>query len=119
MDDDAQRQRDREKAVQALYGNAVKSLRVKNKLSQEDLAAKAGISRTLVQGIEKGRTGLSSKNVASLAFVFDVAPAELLLDSNSTDAIALLAEVERLDQKGRKQLLKIAQTLGSADEAKP
>ena len=59
------------------FGQRVRVLREQAGLSQEALAAKAGIHRTYVGGVERGERNLSLKNIMRLAAALDVHPREL------------------------------------------
>jgi transcriptional regulator with XRE-family HTH domain len=48
-------------------------LRLEKDLSQEELADLAGLDRSYVSGIERGRRNLSVMNVAKIAHALDVA----------------------------------------------
>lgn len=49
------------------YGAAVRQHRLLVRLSQEELAARAGLDRTYVSGIERGRRNPSLRNIQNIA----------------------------------------------------
>lgn len=61
----------------ASFGARVRYLRLKNSLSQEDLADKCGLDRTYIGGIERGERNPSLKNIYRIAIALDVEPSEL------------------------------------------
>ena len=50
-----------------LFGRRVRRLREKAGLSQEELAARAGIHRTYIGGIERGERNIGLKNISRIA----------------------------------------------------
>lgn len=59
------------------FGDRVRALRERTGLSQEALAAKAGIHRTYMGGVERGERNLSLKNIVRLAAALGVHPRDL------------------------------------------
>ena len=59
------------------FGDRVRTLRERLGLSQEALAAKAGIHRTYVGGVERGERNVSLKNILRLATALGVHPREM------------------------------------------
>lgn len=60
-----------------VFGARVRSLREQVGLSQEALAAQAGIHRTYMGGIERGERNPCLKNILRLAHALRVPPKEL------------------------------------------
>jgi transcriptional regulator with XRE-family HTH domain len=60
------------------FGLRVRYFRKKRRLSQEDLAAEAGLDRTYVGGVERGERNISLLNISKLARALGVPMAELL-----------------------------------------
>ena len=54
-------------SVNRRFGERIRALRLAKGWSQEDLAERAGMDRTYVGGIERGRRNPTLKNVAALA----------------------------------------------------
>ncbi|MCI0457279.1 MAG: helix-turn-helix domain-containing protein [Gemmataceae bacterium] len=59
------------------FGERVRTLRARLGLSQEALAAKAGIHRTYMGGVERGERNLSLRNIVRLAAALGVPPRDL------------------------------------------
>ena len=53
--------------VQIEFGNRIRDMRKKQRLSQEDLALKAGLDRTYISGIERGERNPSLINISKTA----------------------------------------------------
>jgi len=60
-----------------LFGEQVRQLRVKRKLSQERLAEMANLHRNYIGGIERGERNLGLLNIVQLARALKVPPARL------------------------------------------
>lgn len=60
------------------FGAAVRALRQKRGISQEKLAASAGISRTYMSEVERGVTMVSLQTIAKLAQALGVSMSRLL-----------------------------------------
>jgi len=60
-----------------LFGEHVRELRGLSGLSQEALAARAGIHRTYVGGVERGERNISLNNIVRLAEALGVSPRDL------------------------------------------
>jgi transcriptional regulator with XRE-family HTH domain len=59
------------------FGERVRVLRERTGLSQEGLAAKAGIHRTYMGGVERGERNLCLRNIVRLANALGVHPRDL------------------------------------------
>ncbi|MBX5470422.1 MAG: helix-turn-helix transcriptional regulator [Thermoleophilaceae bacterium] len=62
----------------AALGRAIRELRLEIGLSQEELAAEAGMHRTYVGGIERGERNVSFGNLLNLSNALRVRPSVLL-----------------------------------------
>jgi transcriptional regulator with XRE-family HTH domain len=60
------------------FGESLREHRQRAALSQEKLAAKAGIDRTYVGGAERGERNVALVNIVRLAEALDITPSELL-----------------------------------------
>jgi transcriptional regulator with XRE-family HTH domain len=67
-----------------MFGEHIKKLRQQRAMSQEDLAAKCGLDRTYVSGIERGKRNISLLNLFKLAHGLEV-EAKALLDFTGGD----------------------------------
>ncbi|HUG13342.1 MAG TPA: helix-turn-helix transcriptional regulator [Opitutaceae bacterium] len=66
-----------EDKVLACFGRNVRSHRKKLGISQEELAAEAGLDRAYMGGVERGERNLGLLNVARIAKALDVAASKL------------------------------------------
>ena len=64
--------------LQSAFGLAVRSLRKRAGLSQEELADKSGLHRTYIGSVERGERNISLENIQALAGVLGLQPSELL-----------------------------------------
>jgi transcriptional regulator with XRE-family HTH domain len=64
--------------VLSAFGNNIRRLRQKKELSQEALAAKAGVDRAYLSGIESGSRNPGVLSVAKLAKALGVTASELM-----------------------------------------
>jgi transcriptional regulator with XRE-family HTH domain len=62
----------------ARFGKRIKLLRIERDLTQELLAERAGMHRTTIGQLERGRRGISVATLGRLAAALDVTPAELV-----------------------------------------
>lgn len=60
------------------FGENVRRIRLRNKISQEELAARAGLDRSYVGQVERGETNISLLNLIRLATGLNVKPEYLL-----------------------------------------
>lgn len=65
-----------------ILGANVRALRIKRKLTQEQLADLCDLHRTYVGAIERGDRNVSLKNIVIIAHALNVEPAELLSYNN-------------------------------------
>ena len=66
------------KQILVNFGNKVREERLKRSLSQEDLAAKAGVHRTYIGMVERAEKNISLINIVKIACALHVQPAELM-----------------------------------------
>lgn len=62
------------------FGNKIRKLRTKLKVSQEELAYLAGIHRTDMSSTERGERNVAILNIVRIAKALKVTPSELLSD---------------------------------------
>jgi len=67
----------RREDIRVQFGNRLRALRKERGVSQEDLAALAGLDRTYVSGIERGVRNVSLRNIALLSKALGVPLSEL------------------------------------------
>jgi transcriptional regulator with XRE-family HTH domain len=60
------------------FGERMRLLRKQRGLSQEAFAAKCGLDRTYISGIERGRRNVSLRNIAVIAKALDISISELM-----------------------------------------
>ncbi|MEZ5300072.1 MAG: helix-turn-helix transcriptional regulator [Verrucomicrobiales bacterium] len=60
------------------FAARLREIRKQSNLSQEKLAAEAGLDRTYVSGCERGVRNISLANIVKLAAALGVQPSELL-----------------------------------------
>jgi transcriptional regulator with XRE-family HTH domain len=63
---------------QLALGQAIRDLRARRHMSQEDLADEAGLHRTYIGGIERGERNVAYMNIRRIAAALDVRPSQLL-----------------------------------------
>ena len=63
--------------IEKQFGDRIRALRVAKKLSQEEIAHRAGVHRTYLGGIERGERNPSLRNIAALAEALEVSLSEL------------------------------------------
>jgi transcriptional regulator with XRE-family HTH domain len=61
----------------AAFGDAIRTIRRQQNVSQESLALKCGLDRTYISGIERGVRNPSLTNVFKIAAALEIAPVEL------------------------------------------
>jgi len=62
----------------AVLARNVRRLRTATGISQEELAARAGLHRTYISSIERGQRNVSVENIFALATALGCAPKELV-----------------------------------------
>lgn len=67
-----------ENKILLLFGAHVKNLRIKQEISQEQLASLSELDRTYISGIERGKRNISLLNIIKLASSLNVPPEKLL-----------------------------------------
>ncbi|TDA70733.1 MAG: XRE family transcriptional regulator [Clostridia bacterium] len=63
---------------QSLFGQRVRSLRLRMGVSQEELAFQSGLHRTYIGAIERGERNISLDSIVKLARALGVQPADLM-----------------------------------------
>jgi transcriptional regulator with XRE-family HTH domain len=70
-------------AITRQFGQRVRALRMKKRISQEELAARSGVHRTYMGRIERGETNITLTNICKIARGLGVSPAHLLDEAKS------------------------------------
>lgn len=60
------------------FGTRVRDLRLSKQYSQESFAAKCGLDRTYLGGIERGERNVAIRNIEVIASALDMALSELM-----------------------------------------
>jgi transcriptional regulator with XRE-family HTH domain len=60
-------------------GEAIKEFRKKKGISQEALGLEAGLDRTYVSSVERGKRNISFDNLVKIAETLEVKPSQLLV----------------------------------------
>jgi transcriptional regulator with XRE-family HTH domain len=60
------------------FGARVRELRLSKGYSQESFAAKCGLDRTYIGGIERGERNLALRNIESIANALDISLSDLM-----------------------------------------
>jgi len=61
------------------FGARVRALRSSKGYSQESFAAKSGLDRTYIGGIERGERNLALRNIECIAKALDISLSELMV----------------------------------------
>lgn len=77
----------RRSKVLAVFGNRLRELRKERGFSQEGFAARCGLDRTYVGGIERGERNVALKNIAVIANALGLTISQLMegIDIGSND----------------------------------
>jgi transcriptional regulator with XRE-family HTH domain len=89
----------------------IKELRAERKWTQDELASRAGMSRSQLAMIEAETRPANTLRLNAIAAAFGVPP-EALFDSGSED-LALLQILKRLDADDRAAVVQIAEALAA------
>ena len=83
-------------------GERIKDLRIRNGLTQSELAKKAGCSAQVISNIERGYSGLSADLATRISDLFNIPADELMRDRSPSEDILTLEEKALI--KGFRQL---------------
>jgi len=83
--------------IEKKFGAAIKKWREKLRLSQDDLAKRAGLHRTYICDIERGSRNVSLKNVQKLADGLSIPLATLFGSMSTRTAVAPMTTDEQVD----------------------
>ena len=65
-------------AIQSALGRAIKNLRAEHRLTQEELAERAGVHPHYISDIERGKRNVAIVNLVRIAGALDLTASELL-----------------------------------------
>lgn len=68
-------------SIESALGLAIRSIRAKRDLSQEELADAAGLHRTTMSLVERGRISITVGTLEALAHALGTKPSELIRDA--------------------------------------
>lgn len=66
-----------DKEILKSFGYRIRELRLKNEMTQEELASKAGLHRTYIGMIERAEKNITLKNIQKLADALEVGIKEI------------------------------------------
>ena len=101
------------------FGQRMRTLRKQKRLSQEDLAEKAGLHPTYVGGVERGERNPSFESVLKISEALGISPSQLFRFEgirsklNLDDEIGkeLLALIEKIKPSTKRNLLRSLKTM--------
>lgn len=64
--------------IKKQFGEKIRQIRKQKKISQEELAFRAGLHRTYISDIERGTRNVSLKNIEKIAKALSITPDKLL-----------------------------------------
>lgn len=64
--------------IRVRFGNAVRERRAELRISQEDFAERAGLHRTYISDLERGRRNVSLENIEKLAKALMLSMSDLM-----------------------------------------
>ncbi len=73
-------------AYQVAFGRHIRSLRERRRLTQEEVAHRAGIHVTYLSGVERGVRNPSLKNIRAIAAALEVFTGELFTFEQTTES---------------------------------
>jgi len=68
------------------YGKAIRQLRQKKGISQEELADLCGLHRTYISDVELGKRNVSLENIEKLAQALDANVSDVFVEIERTDS---------------------------------
>lgn len=89
-------------------GNHIRTLRRKQKITQEELATRVGLSASFLGHIERGTRIASIETLVAICNTLDVSPELLLCDSLQLSSPAMLSNLSGQDVAQLRKHLQIA-----------
>jgi len=86
-----------------LFSRAIKKTRSELRISQKELARRAGLHRTYVSDVERGKRNISLASIQKLAEALDVSVSALFVRASNGNGNRRLVEI-LLVEDGREQL---------------
>lgn len=99
--------------------NRLKELRLARRLTQRQVAEKAGMSVSYYTEIELGKKQLNALRLETLAKALDCTISEIIVDPKSSADTDLVVAVSRLDEAQRRLVLDMALQLAGSPRKKP
>lgn len=90
-----------------MLGEKIRSLRKQNKISQEELAEKLGVSRQSISLWENDQTMPSMENIVAIADVFGVSTDDLLKENTENKTEEMVEETTKIKKPLKKKLFVI------------
>jgi transcriptional regulator with XRE-family HTH domain len=113
------------KAIQKIVGEHIREYRLKNHMTLDTLAKFLGITQGFLGLIERGKRGLSFKNLLKLADIFNVSVDTFFEETDNKapetfdeDDMLKIRIIKKLDGLTQKELIFVMQTLMSLNNLK-
>ena len=75
------------KNILIAYGNAIRIIRQKRKISQEELADLCGLHRTYISDVELGKRNVSLENIDKIAYALNINISEIFIEVEHNESI--------------------------------
>lgn len=66
-------------SIEHKFGMRVKELRIRQNISQEELAFRCGLSKNYISDVERGTRNISLRSIEKIAYGFQVSEKELFI----------------------------------------
>jgi len=83
-------------------GQSIQQMRKRQRLTQEQLAERAGVGRTTLHKLENGHPGLAIASVLEVLQVLDAGMVERVLEVIDSDPLGRALELQRLPVRVRR-----------------
>lgn len=93
--------------IKELFGKRIKELRIKKKLSQEELAEKIDIAERNISKIECGNNFIRAEKIEKLAAALDVTPKDLFDFEHRKDIVEIREELINVIKNDDKNVRKL------------
>jgi transcriptional regulator with XRE-family HTH domain len=95
----------------------IRSIREARGLKMKDLAALVGVSVAHMSEVERGKKNLNNHLLTRIAKALDVAPAALIAETDSQDALRLATALAQLSPEDRARVSEFAEALLRSQQA--